>query len=216
MKGTVEKRGDKWRLRVTIGYNENGNPIRESRMAESKLKREAESELAQFISEIESGKYVRPEKMTLEKFVSEWREKYAIDALSNDTLHSYENILKSRILPKYGHYALSDIKTIHIVNFINELKKDDSRLDGKSSKLAPSTINNCFKSFNSVLKCAADWRLIKENPASNIKVPKGKSKKATVYDKEDVAILLEKLQEEPLSRQVMVINWRSPRRNCGS
>jgi hypothetical protein len=35
---------------------------------------------------------------------------------------------------------LSDIKPIHVVNFIDDLKKDGRRLDGKEGKLSDPTI----------------------------------------------------------------------------
>lgn len=33
--GSIEKRGDKYRLRVTVGYNESGNPIRKSKIVDA-------------------------------------------------------------------------------------------------------------------------------------------------------------------------------------
>ncbi|MEH7354028.1 N-terminal phage integrase SAM-like domain-containing protein [Neobacillus drentensis] len=87
------------------------------------------------------------ETMTLNLFFNDWLEKYANDEqnLSPDTRQNYVNILKKRILPKYGHMKLTDIKTIHIVNFVNDLKKDGKRLDGKKGPLSPSSIANCYR-----------------------------------------------------------------------
>ncbi len=105
--------------------------------------------------------------MTLNTFYNEWIEKYANDSLTPDTRQNYINILQKRILPKYGH-----MKAIHIVNFMNDFKKDGKRLDGKEGPLSPSSIANCYRAFNNVLSRATEWKLIKENPAKDIKPPK--------------------------------------------
>ena len=62
--------------------------------------------------------------MTLKAFYVDWLEKYTNDTLTPDTRQNYVNILKKRILPKYGHMKLVDIKTIHVVNFMKDLKND--------------------------------------------------------------------------------------------
>jgi integrase len=78
--------------------------------------------LAEFELEVLGGNYIRP-TTTLNQFYLVWLEKYAEGSLSPDTLRDYVLIFETRILPKYGHMKLSDIKTMHIVNFINDLNK---------------------------------------------------------------------------------------------
>ena len=206
MKGNLEKRGDRFRMRVTVGYNEKGNPIRVSEYAKAKSKREAEKELALFIARIESGEHVKPDKTLLKDFVDDWLEKYAKKNIEYNTYSGYLNILKKRILPKYGGMKISDIKTMHIVDFVNELQKPNAKLDG-SGPLAVSSIWNCYKAFNSVMKCAKNWGLISKNPCEGVQVAKGniRSQTTDVYTVEDLNILYDKLDSEPLDKQILVI-----------
>jgi integrase len=206
---SIEKRGsNSYRLTVVIGYEADGTPIRERKTVKAKNPTEAKKQLTLFEAEILNGHYLKiEEKMTLSAFYKEWLEKYANDGnnLTPDTRQNYINILNKRIIPKYGHMKLADIKTIHIVNFMNDLKKDGKRLDGKKGVLSPSSIANCYRAFNNVLCRATEWKLIKENPAAGVNPPVVKMKKSDVYSKEELNILFDKLKEKPYHWQVLIM-----------
>ncbi|MCY8378457.1 tyrosine-type recombinase/integrase [Bacillus haynesii] len=202
----IEKRGkNKYRLSVIIGYDSKGNKIRETRTVTAKNRTEAKKMLSQFETEVYKGHYVKVNKQTtLLEFFDEWYEKYAIETYSPKTLQNYVNDLRLRVLPLYGHMKLVDIETIHVVNFMNKLKKDGQRVDGKG-KLSSSTISNCYKAFNSILSCASEWNYIKENPATPAKPPKPKYKKSDVYSKEEVADILSHLNNKPFRWKVLIL-----------
>lgn len=204
----IEKRGkNSFRLNVIIGYDSNGVPIRERKTVKAKNKTEAKLILAEFETEINQGKYVKTTTITLNKFFDDWLEKYANDPnnLSPDTKQNYVNIFENRILPIYGHMKLSEIQTIHIINFINDLKKDGKRLDGKKGSLSESSIANCFRAFDNILSRAAEWKLIKENPAATVKQPKVKMKKTDVYSSEEIINLLSLLEKYPFHWRILVL-----------
>ncbi|MCL6573905.1 MAG: site-specific integrase [Bacillus sp. (in: Bacteria)] len=204
--GNIEQRGkNSFRLSVVIGYDSNGIPLRERKTVKAKNKTEAKLILSAFETEINQGKYLRVSQITLLKFFDDWLEKYARAALTPDTQTNYVYILKSRILPVYGHMKLSDIQTIHVVNFMNDLKKDGRRMDGKEGSLSSSTIANCYRAFDNILSRATEWKLIKENPASSVKHPKVKMKKSEVYSKEDITELLSLLEKYPFHWRVLVL-----------
>lgn len=205
--GYIQERGkNSYRLTVVIGYKDDGSKIYEYKTVKAKNPTEAKKLLTLFEAEILNGQYVKPEKMTLNVFFKDWLEKYADDPnnLSPDTRQNYINIFETRILPQYGHMKLGDIKTIHIVNFMNDLRKDDRRLDGKEGKLSDSTIANCYRAFNNVLSRATEWKFIKDNPAKGVKVPKAKSKKSDVYSKEELEKLLLILNDYPLHYRILI------------
>ncbi|MGG3572825.1 tyrosine-type recombinase/integrase [Bacillus gobiensis] len=201
----IEKRGkNRFRLSVVIGYDSNGNAIRERKTVQAKTLKEARVMLAEFELEVLGGNYIRPDTTTLNQFYLDWLEKYAEGSLSPDTLRDYVLIFETRILPKYGHMKLSDIKTMHIVNFINDLNKPGARLDGKPGPLSSSRINNCYKAFNNLLARATEWKLIKENPADPVNTPKVRNKKSEVYTKEEIQTIFEKLEKVDFRWQVLV------------
>lgn len=204
--GSVEDRGNgSYRLSVVIGYDNKGKAIRERMTVKAKGIKDARLKLAEFEMTIRGGTYVKPEKMTLSQFYDDWLHKYAEKELGHDTRTNYVNILNTRILPVYGHMKLSDIKTIHIVNFLDDLSKNGKRLDGKKGVLSASSLNNIYKAFNNILNLAAKWKLINENPASDAKPPKVRSKKTEVYNEEDVGVLLDHMTNEPFNWQTCIM-----------
>lgn len=205
MFGSLEKRGKKFRMRVTIGYNETGNPIRKSRMSKSTDKTSAKKELALFISELEANNYHTPEKITFKNFMyNEWLPKHAQKNLTYDTWHNYQITLEKRILPTIGSMQLDSIKTMHIVNIINDLQADDMRKDDKKGKLSANTIRNIYKALKSVLNTAVEWNILLKNPADGVKLPVAKRKKMSVYDEKEVADLYKALSEEEFEMQLLV------------
>ena len=92
---------------------------------------------------------------------------------------------------------------MHVVNFMDDLKKDGQRLDGKKGKLSDSTLRNCYKAFNSILDCAATWRLIPENPAKSVKPPNASKKVKLEYSSELIFSIIEAINKEPIEKQAL-------------
>lgn len=195
---SIEKRGDNsWRLTVEVGYDEKGRRKRKRKTikvedkrllrAPKRLKEHLEMELAKFKIEVEAGEYIAPEKTKLEDFVTEWRDKYASNPenLSPSTLDTYENHLRNHILPRFGHMRLDQIKTKHIIDFLDDLKKPGARKDGNKEPLASGTIVVIYRALKNVLRIAKEWGMIKENPMKEIKKPKEEYQSAKYYDSEE-------------------------------
>jgi len=205
--GYIEERGkNTYRLNVVIGYKENGSKLYERKTITAKSPTEARKKLTLFEAEILNGQYMKPEDIRLSVFYKEWKEKYADDSnnLSPDTRQNYINIIDERILPNYGHMKLADIKTIHIVNFMNDLKKDGKRLDGKKGRLSNSSIANCYRAFDNLLTRATEWKFIKENPADGVSPPKVSSKKSDVYSKKELEEIFSLLENYPFHWRVLI------------
>ncbi|PGS03258.1 site-specific integrase [Bacillus pseudomycoides] len=202
MKGSLEKHGTNWRMRVTVGYNEKGNPIRRSRMAVAKNKREAEKELALFIAEIEAGEYIKPQKMVFKDFGEEWKKKYAINNLSPQTYETYCSHLKLRILPALGNMKLEDIKPMHLITLADQLK-NDTRKDGKEGTLSPATINYVIRVIKNIFKRAHEWQLIRRNPAEKLTKLKDEYQIKEPYDLEETRQIMSFLEREETMYQIL-------------
>ncbi|MFC2948580.1 site-specific integrase [Virgibacillus sediminis] len=201
----VERRGkNSFRLVVTIGYNEKGTPIRERKTVKAKNQTEAKKMLTMFESEILTGKYIKTENITLQRLYKEWLENVTEDDLAPRTKQEYINILNKRILPLYGHMKLEHIKPIHVLNFVNSLKKDGARLDGKKGPLSSSSINNCYKAFNSILSFAKTMKWISDNPAEDIAIPTVRHEETEIYSVKELLTFVEHLQTLPFRWQVIV------------
>lgn len=209
---SIQKRGENsWLLVVEAGYTPEGKRIKRTRtvkitdkLTPKKTKEFLELELAKFKMEVEAGEYIAPEKMTFQAFVEEWRTKYAVKELGPKTVEIYMGYLKNRILPVFGHMRLDQIKPFHIVKFISGLSDDGSRQDGKQGTLSPGTIRYIHRVIKNILERAEEWKIIKKNPAADVKKPKESYKDIEVYNEDDIAALFEALEKEPIHWRMMI------------
>ncbi|MBY6276793.1 tyrosine-type recombinase/integrase [Parageobacillus thermoglucosidasius] len=204
---SIQRRGkSSFLLVVEAGYDAKGKRLRRTKTIRiedeallkttKKLRDYLNEELLKFKVEVEAGEYIAPEKMKLADFIKEWETKYAVKELSETTLNNYLSHIKNHILPALGHMRIDQIKPVHIVNFLDQIK----RADGKKKPLSTRTIENAYLTIRNILQRAVEWQIIKSNPASAVKKPKSKKeavKEVQVYDEKEVEALFRAVQNEP-------------------
>lgn len=207
---SIQKRGaNSFLLVVEIGYSAKGKRLKRTKTIhvndpqllkkKKKLNEYLNDELTKFKIEVEAGEYIAPEKMVLSEFVKEWEKKYAKEALSGGTLNNYLSNFKNHIEPVLGDLRLDQIKTIHIVNLLNNLKRTDG--NGESSIHVKQYT---YRVIRNIMSRAYEWKLVKNNPVDGVKKPRNKDEemhKVNVYDEEEVEQLFLAVQSEP-------IHWR--------
>jgi integrase len=206
--GSISKRANStYQLTAEASIGADGKRDRRTKTVVASGVREARKKLAEFQAEIEAGDYAAPEKMTFAAFVEEWRVKYAAqgDGLSALTLKNYMAILSVRIIPVFGHKQIKDIKTMHIVNFINDLKSPGSRKDGRGESISQSSVLYIFKVLKNVLNKATKWRIILKNPMDGISKPKVEQEKMQYFDGDEAHLVIEALFKEPATWRLFCI-----------
>lgn len=112
---------EKYRLRVSNGFDSNGKRKYFSKTVSCSSKREAEKELAKFITSIEGGCTYSAKKVTLNEFSNQWLETYVKPDLALTTHQGYEEKLNKHILPYLGNKRLDKIKPLDLDNLYNFL-----------------------------------------------------------------------------------------------
>lgn len=205
MAGSIQKRGNnKYLLTVSLGRGAKGKRLRYTQTIEAKNDKEAEKKLAEFLVSVEKGTYIEPSKLTFFDFVQRWVRDYAKNTLAPKTFHRYQEMLKSRIIPSLGHIMLESLKPTHLLEFYNNLREDGIRTDGKKGGLAERTILHHHRLISAILSDAVEWQLIISNPANRVKPPKAKKKDISHYNEEQLFVLLQKLDSEPINYRLMV------------
>ncbi|WP_409306067.1 tyrosine-type recombinase/integrase [Peribacillus sp. SCS-155] len=205
MAGSIEKRGNNsYRLIVSLGYGPDGKRIKKTKTVKANGKREAEKLLAQFVTEVEAGEYIAPEKMLFSRFVEEWESKYAKKNLSPSTLTTYKHHLKNHILPYFGHKNLDKISPMSVITFLNDLSEPGRRKDGKEASLSTATVEYNHRILKNIFQRATEWKVIKVSPLQDIKKPKVHQRETGVYNQEEAKLLLARLKSESLMWQVFI------------
>ena len=214
MAGSIEKRGDSYRLVCVVGYNLQGKPIKKSKTVHCS-KKEAKIELAKFVADVQKGMYVEGKSLKFTDFVEIWKRDYGSKELAPSTYKRYLGILESRIIPFFGHFRVDKIKPTDIMQFYDLLSKDTQivrRKDNNGKKtgkpLSPKTILEHHRLLRAMLQKAVYWQMIVSNPAERVQAPKTKKPKRKYYDDEQSKALISglmELTEEQFKYKVAII-----------
>lgn len=220
-KGSIERRGENsWRLTVELGVLSDGTRDRERKTIRvedkallrttKRLQDHLELELAKFQMEVEAGTYIKPEKITLKEFLDQhWWPKYAKakGGLAGSTQKTYMDHIDSRILPRFGHMRLDEIKTMHMVDFMNELQGPNARLDGKLGPLESGTIRYIHRILRNIFSRAVEWKFIPEdgNPMDGVKRPPKPDTKIEVYDEDEMQEIVNALYDEAPTWRLLIL-----------
>jgi len=216
-KGSFRKRGENsYQLTVELGYNAQGkrNQVRKTIVvddpsllrAPKRLEEHLNNELAKYKIEVEAGAYIRPEKMKFAAFIEEFDSKFVEVELEEKTKDNYRFQVKKRIIPYFGHMHMEQIKTMHINDYFDYLRKPEARTDGKAGPLGSATLVYNYRVLRSIFSKAVEWRVIKDNPMTGVSKPKENDiKEMEVYNEREIANLFEALEGEPLHLRVLVM-----------
>lgn len=203
-----------WELTISLGRGANGKYIRRTKtiviederiLRNDKRKGQyLEQEWLRFKEEVEAGNYIAPAKLAFSQFVELWKEKYAVTQLERKTLYTYMVNLKTHILPAFGNLQLDQIKPLHIVDFLDSLGNEGSRKDNKAGALSSGTIQMNHRVLKNIFSRAVEWRIIKVNPAAEVRKPKVVHKEIIPYDENEIRVMLQALQKEPHHWRMMI------------
>lgn len=201
MAGSIEKRGkNSYRLTVAEGFDLNGNPMIHRKTVHG-TKKDAEVELAKFVTEVQNGLVVDGKSLRFSEFTEIWKRDYGSKELAPTTYKRYCRMLETRLLPYFGHFYINKIRPTDIMKFYDLLEKDTQLVrksgnNGEKTKkpLSGKTILEHHRLLRAMLHKAVYWQLIVANPAERVQAPKAKKPKRRSYDDEQTKILLENLE----------------------
>lgn len=133
--------------------------------SERKTKQYLDLELAKFVEQVNTGEFIKTEKLTLNDFLPQWKKGYADQNMGEYTRYMTNNVLRIYIQPVFGEMRLDKVKPLHIINFMAELV----RKDGKP--MATNTKKNIYKVLNSMFLYAKKWQIIATNPMDGVDPP---------------------------------------------
>lgn len=202
MAGSIEKRGkNSYRLTVSEGFDLNGRPMIHRKTIHG-TKKEAEVELAKFVTEVQNGLVIDGKSLKFYEFVDVWKRDYGSKELAPTTYKRYCRMLETRILPYFGHFYINKIRPTDIMKFYDLLEKDTQLVRKKGNNgtktkkpLSGKTILEHHRLLRAMLHRAVYWQLIVSNPAERVQPPRAKKPKRRSYDDEQTKILLENLEK---------------------
>ncbi len=183
----ITRRGSKWQYRFYVGKVDGKQKfISKSGFPTQK---EAQSAGTEALYEFESkGVRLKNTNISVSDFCDLWIENQAVFNYKRNTINNYIRIIESRIKPVLGFYKLTDINTLAIQNFINDIKKEG---------LGKNRTSEILKVLSVMLNYAVDIKYIKTNPCKDVKLPKFSSpeNKRYIITKSDINKILDRFKD---------------------
>jgi integrase len=187
----------------------------ESQYVKAKTDREAEKLLAKFITDVDSGDFEQPTKVTFKEFAKRWMKDYAEVELAPKTVYRYKQLLEARIYKAIGDKKLNKIKPLELIEFYNGLRKDHKYItitkDGKAEEkkcgpLSDQTIQHHHRLLSAIFEKAIKWGVLKgDNPAKRVDAPRVPKHRAKYFDEKQIEAMLEALQDEDIKYRAAIM-----------
>ena len=187
MKGHIRERSPgRWAIVLDLKDPQTGERRRKWHSF-SGTKRQAQSECARLITQVESGLYQEPAKTTLADYLETWLESHRANVAPR-TFERYSQIVRATIVPHLGAASLSKLAPQQIsAAYAKALRS--GRRDGKGG-LSSRSVLHMHRVLRLALEQALQWGLILRNPADLAKPPRVERKSMLALDAAGTAALL--------------------------
>lgn len=163
MAGTVINRGNnRWELRISMGYDENGKQKRITKRVKATSRRMAQKKLDEFYYEtITQPKESPKSNMTFGEFAKIWDARHN-QRLALATRETQRNLLENRIMDTFRGLPLKQLTADRIRRFIEELRAPNQNLRRKTEdgRLSETQVHKHFKLLNHMLGKAVEWKFL--------------------------------------------------------
>lgn len=207
MRGSVTRSGGGWQYVVDLGRDPVSGKRRQIRKRGFKRARDAERALADALSEMGRGEFVRPKKGTLAEYLTNWLDARTAD-LRPSTLYGYRKVIVARVIPELGQVRLSELDTATLEAWYGRLLKSGGN-NGRG--LSAKTVANTAGVLSVALGDAVRLKLLRYNPASEARLPRRERREMTAWTADEATRFLDAVAAgrlHPLWRLVLATGLR--------
>ena len=188
MRGHITKRGDSYRIKVSLGKDAVSGKYQAYYETFRGSKTEADKRLRELLWQLDNGTFVKPGKSSVYEYLIAWLNDYVKPSLSARTHEVYSYTCEKHLIPALGNVILVDLKPQHLQRLYAEKKA--SGLGGRTVQLIHVTIHKA-------LKCAVKTGLLNRNVAEAVDVPKTQRHQMKVMSETDMQKFLEEAANTP-------------------
>lgn len=196
MASIKELGNNKYRVFICDGFKPDGKVNRTSKVITAKSLADAKKQAAALEVDYKRGEKVQTaHEPNFNNLVEKWRELKKPD-MEHKTQERYEGFLNGFMVPYFGKKKVKEIRPLNILEYLNTLKKDGVRLDGKSGGYSEKTIRHHYGLIHSLLEFAVELEWLEYNTCDKVKAPKVEKHEAGYYEEENIDDLLDCLEDE--------------------
>lgn len=133
--------------------------------------------------------FTEPSAEPLNRYLDRWLDTAAKPKLRSKTSRDYENLLARYVRPEIGHRPLAKIGPLDLQALYGELQ---------NRKLSTRTVRYTHAVLRSALQQAVKWRLLSNNAAEAVDLPKQSRKEIHVLSAGQTPAFLEAAKQDRL------------------
>ena len=185
--GSIYQRKDgRWVATLNLGW-EAGKRRRKSVYARTRA--EVATKLTKLLNAADEGLPAASDKLTLGRFIREWLEQTAKPNIRLKTYYSYEQMVRTHIVPELGKTRLAKLTPQDIQRFLNRKQ---------AAGLSPRTCAYLLMILRRSLAYAERWRQVPRNVARLIDSPRVPQPEMKPYTESEARTLLAEVKGDRL------------------
>lgn len=164
MPGQIIKRGSSYTVRAYLGRDPATGKRRYVNRTVRGTKRDAEKVLVALLRQRDLGELVlTPTTLTVAEYLERWLATAVAPRVRQKTLEDYRGLVKRYIVPALGHSRLGKLVPLDVQGLYTAMLEKG---------LSARTVRYCHSVFRNALEQAVRWRLLSNNPANHVELPK--------------------------------------------
>lgn len=201
--GSIVRRKDgRWQGSACVGRDNDGKLIR--KYFYGKTRKEVSAQVADVIKSVRNDTYIlADDNPTVALWLDDWLYTYKRNSIKATTFDQYKNLTSKHIIPYIGDIKLVSLKTDHLQKIINDMHSKG--LSRRTIELVKIILHGAFKQ-------AVRNKLMYENVAENVVLPKKEIKDMELPTIEEQQLVIEALQDSYIGRALIFASYTGLRR----
>lgn len=211
----IEKRGNSYRITVSLGTDSKGKRIREKytfnpdpTLTPKQAEQQAYIYGVELENKLKRGGSVKYDKMTFNEFAEMYFKNHA-PTLKEYTAVQYRDIYEKRLKPYFGNMRIKNITALDVRQWLTDLERSESSQkltkEPDKTKLKDNSKGVYFRTLSAMLGIAVRWEIIDDNPCRRVTMPKSKQTSVKALQKSDFDNLFTKIDTYPEVKAVLLI-----------
>ncbi len=189
MRGHIVKRyKNSYTIVLNMGVDPTTGKRKQQWVSVKGTKKDAEKRLSELLNQLDTGTFVKPDKLTVAEYLRQWLTDYVELNCSPKTIESYRQLINSHLIPELGNIKLVELEGRHLQSMYT--KKKDSGLSAR-------TVRYLYNLMSQVLGYAMKQGTLSRNVAQNTEPPRIEHRELNTIRPEQISTFLETAKETP-------------------
>ncbi len=198
MRGSLKKRSpNTWTIILSLARDPATGKRRQQWMTVKGTRKVAEVKLAELLTQVDSGAFLKPSKLTVTDFLRRWLLDYVSVAVRPTTGSRYASIVNRHLIPQLGGIALAELQAQHLMTAYRTMLTSGRVGRPAGGPLTARTVLHIHRVFREALGHAVKWGFVARNVALAVDPPRPQRKEIQPPNAEQLRGILKAAEGTP-------------------